>query len=193
MQILPTLPTDNIYKLKAIAGLWMLAGFVVLGFWSVYWQYQLEVQTRHTMSYYSSINTERDILARVKSIQAGNLNQNILKWTPPYLAIPEEQKLLETALENHRKIIAMYKKEAEEERGNFLFYLGEKSIITFISIYVLIMSYLLLFGFGRWYRLVQKPSEQSLAAENEIKRLTIEKINLEIAALSKKERKPFKG
>ena len=118
MQILPSLPTDNIYKLKAIAGLWMLAGFVVLGFWSVYWQYQLEVQTRHTMSYYSSVNTERDVLARMKSMREGKFNENILKWVPPNLTISEEQNLLKIALENHRGTIALYKKEAEEERGH---------------------------------------------------------------------------
>lgn len=193
MQILPSLPTDNIYKLKAVAGLWMLAGFIVLGFWSVYWQYQLEVQTRHTMSYYSSVNIEHDVLARMKSMQAGKFNENILKWVPPNFTISEEQNLLKIALENHRRTIALYKKEAEEERGNFLFYLGENFIITALSVYVLLMCYLLFFGFGRWYRKVQRPYEQSLAADFEIKKLTIEKIRLEIADLSKKERKPFKG
>jgi len=192
MQILPSLPTDNIYKLKAIAGLWMLAGFVVLGFWSVYWQYQLEVQTRHTMSYYSSVNTERDVLARIKSMREGKFNENILKWVPPNLTISEEQNLLKIALENHRRTIALYKKEAEEERGNFLFYLGENVIIATLSVYVLLMCYLLFFGFDRWYRQVQKPYEQALAADFEIKKLTMEKMRLEIASLSKKERKPFK-
>jgi len=192
MQILPTLPTDNIYKLKAIAGLWMLAGLFAFVLWFVYWQYQLEVQTRHTISYYSAVNTERDVLARIKSIQNGLLNENKLKWIPLGLSVTDEQNLLKFALANNRKIIALYKREVEEERGGFLFFLDEKAIIFAMSAYVLTMLYLLFFGFERWYRRIQSPSEKAILADNEIKRLTIEKINLEIALISKKERKPFK-
>ncbi|WP_152596885.1 hypothetical protein [Chromobacterium haemolyticum] len=110
MQILPTLPTDNIYKLKAVAGLWMLAGLFVFCFWSVYWQYQVEVQTRHTMAYYSSVNSERNIVARINSIQSGNIDENEVKWISSNLGVDEEKKLLEIALVNNRKTIAMYKK-----------------------------------------------------------------------------------
>lgn len=192
MQVLPTLPTDNIYKLKAIAGLWMFAGLLAFGVWLVYWQYQLEVQTRHTMSYYSAVNTERDVLARMKSIQNGLFSENKLKWMPPDLPLKDEQNLLNLALENNREIIALYKKEAKEERGDFILFLNEKAVITFVIAYALTMVYLLYFGFSRWRRKIQNPSEQAIVADNEIKRLTIEKINLEMAAMSRKERKPFK-
>lgn len=185
MQLLPTPPTDNLYKFMAISGLWLVAGILLFMFWLVYWGFQSQIEMKHSQEYFFSVNMEREISSRINSINSGKYDENKLSWVPAGSTPEQERSFLKFGLDNHRKTIEKYKKEVEAERIDIIEYIGEKYLIVCLSLYASVMSFFLVFGFSWWYKKVQKPSEKMHDIDYKIKQLTQDKLELEISLLRK--------
>lgn len=180
MKGIPSTPTDNIYKFMAISGLWLIAGFFVLYAWLVNVQVQLDKDMIRSQAYFFSVNMERNIKQRLDSIDEEKFDENRLDWVPERFSIKEERHLLNIAYENHKKSIEKNEDVLESNPGEKLQLIKRWDVRVASGVYVFLMVGLTWFGFSRWVTKTHLVEERLRDLDREIKRRTLEKLELEI-------------
>lgn len=173
MQILPSIPTDNFYKFIAITGVWLTLGTIIFLIYLGYLNYRLEIERIESNSYFRSSSTLRNVELRLKSIEEGKLTENILAWTPDFEKIEDERVFLEKLKDNNEKVVKEY--EANEEiKAHEVLSIAEKMGLTWIlPIYIFSSLICFSYGFKHWINKVQKPTDELLQLDIQIKKLTI--------------------
>lgn len=186
MKWLPSPPTDNLYKFMSIFGLWLLLGLVLLFAWLGYLDFQIKKESERSQAYFISTNMESKISTRLASIKAMHFNENRLEWILPSTGIEQEQKILQMALDNHKQIIDKNKDSLNHNIREMMEMLESMDFlwIVMIPIYVFLAVGCPYFGFTRWYRYIQKPSEAAHDLDCRLKEATLRKIEAEIRQLS---------
>lgn len=180
MNILPSTPTDNIYKFMAISGLWFIAGFIFLYVWLIKTEVDLKNHSQLIRSYSDSKIILNKINLRLESIRANKISDNLIDWIPADTDIESEKIILSEAKKNHQEYIDKVKNKVDKEVGEEL-KLFERLDIKIISfIYIILTAALTVFGFSGWFKKTHKIEEQTRAIDLLIKQKTLEKINLEI-------------
>jgi len=180
MKWLPSPPTDNLYKFMSIFGLWLLLGLVLLFAWLGYLNFQVKKEGERSQAYFISTNMELKISTRLASIKAKHFNENRLEWVLPDTGIEQEQKILQMALDNHRQIIEKNKDALNHNIDGMLEMLESMGFLWIMPIYVFLAVGCPYFGFTRWYRYIQKPSEAAHELDCRLKEATLRKIESEI-------------
>ena len=185
MNILPSTPTDNIYKFMAISGLWFIAGFIFLYTWFIKTEIDLANQSQKIRSYSDSKVILNKINLRLESINTNEISANKLDWIPIDMDIKTEKIILLGAKDNHQKYIDKATKDIDKEIGNEL-KLFDRLDVRIVSIaYIILMVFLTVFGFFGWFKKSHKIDEQTREIDLLIKQKTLEKINLEIDSYMK--------
>jgi len=71
MQWLPSPPTDNIYKLLAVFGLWLIAGALTLVSIFTYLDYRFQKETREESHHSQTEQMVNDFTKRIEALEKG--------------------------------------------------------------------------------------------------------------------------
>ncbi len=182
MNFLPKPPTDNLYKLSAISGTWLLSFgviyYIALGFLS----YNLEVESRKTSVLFSSQKKIVQIDERLEAISNGNLKESIVPGSIRFDGSEKEVEFLEGQKEKLLKIVDRYLPIAQKgefrELSNQVFKTGfHATFIWFISI---LGALSIVYGYRSWYVKIQRISDEQQKIDLLIKKLTARKLINEI-------------
>lgn len=183
MNGIPIAPTDNMYKFMAISGLWFFAGFIAFYIWLVNVDIQLEKEKLRTQAYFVSVNMEREIENRLKSIKDGKVSENRLDWVPASFTSEQETLFIRQALTNHRLTISKNKDIIDNRIGEELSLFDRWDVMIAGIVYVTLMVGLIWFGFSRWITKTHFLDEKLKYLERDIKIKSMEKMELEIKQL----------
>lgn len=183
MNVIPSTPTDNIYKFMAISGLWFVVGFIALYIWLVNTQVQLDKERLKSQAYFLSVNMERGIQNRLNAILAHKPAENRLGWVPTSWTLEQEAKILSIALENHQETIRKNKDVLESRTGEGLLLLERWDVRIAGALYISLMVGLTYFGFSRWFAKTHLVDEELRNIDRDIKLKSLEKTALEIKQL----------
>jgi hypothetical protein len=179
MKGIPSTPTDNIYKFMAISGLWFIAGFIALYIWSVNIQIQLDKEALKSQSYFFSVNMERKINRRLKSIEKGEYELNRLDWVHSSYTPKQEKFFISKALENHQETIKNNNDVLDSKTGEELKLIERWDVLIAGALYIALMVGLTWFGFSRWITRTHFVDEETKSFDRKIKEKTLEKLNAE--------------
>jgi len=170
----------------SIFGLWLLLGLVLLFAWLGYLNFQIKKESGRSQAYFISMNMESKIATRLASIKAKRFNENRLKWVLPGTSVEQEQKILQMDIDDHRQIIETNKDALNHNHniGEVMEMLESMCFLWIMPIYVFLAVGCPYFGFTRWYRYIQKPSETAHDLDCRLKEATLRKIEAEIRQLS---------
>lgn len=173
MQILPIIPTDNFYKFLAISGTWLSLGLVAFYMYLGYLNHLVEIESIESSSYFKSLNINREIDLRLKSINNNEHDKNKIEWMPNFENSDDEVIALKEIKSRHEKSIK--KHEAKKEGSTHdLFVIAKKiGFIWIMPFYVFISLLSFWYGYKYWIIKVQIPSDKSLALDVQIKELTL--------------------
>ena len=160
---MPTLPTDNLYKFMAIAGLLLLAG-------TLYFPTMLQIQLGEQMIQNSEsvhileadqkfhkykIRKLYEIITNTISMQRGNYTNSLNKMDLVYSDSEIKQMDAELPELAHQDDVNLAKIEANTLRTDYLkFLIGLTRTVQYVLIF---LSVLLTFsGFKLWYNRIQK-------------------------------------
>lgn len=193
MNVLPSPPTDNLYKFSAISGLLILL-FSITGF--VYLTFLLSNYDKATDLYLQSTNAEvsiREINCRIDSIEHGHIEKC------PYREIrreslEDELNILLAIKRSDESVIAEYKRYSElsqplKENFEWIFNTG---VFWLILITPSFATILFVFGLSRWYKKVQIPMNELTYLNLKIRTLELAKLEFEVMQLKNKSRSNFK-
>lgn len=193
MNVLPSPPTDNLYKFSAISGLLILL-FSITGF--VYLTFLLSNYDKATNLHFKSNDAEvsiREINCRIDAIK----HENIEKC--PYREIrreslEDELNILLAIKRSDERVIAEYKRYSElsqplKENFEWIFNTG---IFLLLLITPSSATILFVFGLSRWYKKVQIPMNELTYLNLKIRTLELAKLELEVTQLKNKSKPNFK-
>lgn len=182
MPIIPTPPTDNLYKFIAIFGMWAF-GFAVLFFSTlIFASYKYEVllgQQTEVMRVQGLIDTAN---RRIAALDAGQFDKYKITWLTGYEHRPtDEKKFLEGALKfwahdlGDRRATVQRELDSKFDQvqllgafsvpvDDYVKLLGLKWIILIIEIPLCMSGLMMWFGFIQWYHLYQKPYDLQIKA-----------------------------
>ncbi|KIF61087.1 MULTISPECIES: hypothetical protein [Pseudomonas] len=179
MQWLPSFPTDNLYKLIAIFGLWLTAGLLAGMFYLSYLTYALEEETKQNIHYMNTEARISEIKKRLTSLKNNAPEENKLEWSAVFT---DEMTALQKTLEISEKNLEKPKKPdnpINESMMGFLFS-GDYWIYIFIAAYSLLTVTCTYFGFKLWYKKIHLPAEEQHYLDMRIKEATLLKLQVEI-------------
>lgn len=184
MKWIPTPPTDNLYKYMAITGVWLTFGLVVAFLWIGHLNYQLNIRSGNLSVYAFAQTKIFEIERRLKSLEDNDIHSNKLDWLPE--SISNEEEFLKQILNNHIKNKTEAEKSLDNKDIEITEILEHMKLHYIFSAYAVISLFLLIFGFWRWYKLVQIPNEKASVQQSKINELAIEKLKQEIEINSNK-------
>ncbi len=124
---------------------------------------------------------------RLGSINEGKIKENMLDWSVISDGSEREISFLNAAKKRHLEMIHEYELKPNRDYSK-LFKLAEATGFMWVAyLLVSISVFCFYFGFKHWYNKVQKLNDLSIENNIKIQKLTIEKMNKEIA-LTKKSR-----
>lgn len=169
MKIIPTAPTDNLYKFMAIFGLSLTVILAAVLVWFSYLSYLGSKELEATQSYYYSQDTVRQVTVRMTAITEGRLNENKLDWVPAYEKPSDEMKFLKLVYENHQKSMAESEPVMNRKSGQYFEVLEAMGIQWILPAYTVVCILLAVIGFERWYVKIQRPADKLAPFEFRIK------------------------
>lgn len=193
MNVLPSPPTDNLYKFSAISGLLILllsiTGFVYLTFLLSNYDKATDL---HLQSNKADVSI-REINCRIDAIKHGHIEKC------PYREIKKESledelNILLAIKRSDESVIAEYKRYSElsqplKENFEWIFNTG---VFWLILITPSSATILFVFGLSRWYKKVQVPMNELTYLNLKIRTLELAKLELEVIQLKNKSRSNFK-
>lgn len=182
MEILPSPPTDNIYKFAAILGAWFAA--VLLGIFVVfsYVTYQSSEGMQRTVVRGQDMNSEFQVSQRLEAIDSGRFSDARLTWMSPNISIDQERKMLSDLQTRLRTSIDQFEERPEDPVVKHFkeFTASRLEWTLFIVVFFAVIP--TLWGFLRWYQRIQLPSERMLTIELQIKELEFARLVREFRA-----------
>ncbi|AZF07763.1 hypothetical protein [Pseudomonas sp. R5-89-07] len=183
MQWLPSPPTDNIYKLLAVFGLWLIAGALTLFSIFSYLDYRSQKETREE-SYHSQ--TERMVNSftkRIRALEEGTPELHKIADLPD--TFNNDITFLKNSLAMQEKNLSKYKQRKRDNLDTFMDYLlvHETEFYIFVGLYATLTSLCTVIGFSRWFQKIQKPSEVLNELDIRIKEASLLKLKIEISQL----------
>jgi hypothetical protein len=176
LNFFPTPPTDNFYKFLAILGAWLMGAVVALFMLLGYFNYDIEKQSLAQTYHFQTTQKLEKIKRRQKSIELGNIQENIIDNARFSDGSHQEIKYLND-FESRLKIrIKEYNKVARTDYKKVFEVIKATGFMYFI--YSLIAAAILCFwiGFKNWYFKVQKVNDELLGLDLKIKRLTLREL-----------------
>jgi hypothetical protein len=182
VQWLPSLPTDNIYKLIAIFGLWLLAGLLAGLLYLSYLKFTIDRDTDTSLYISRMENDLNQITRRINSLNADKPQENKISWSAGF---KDELAMLEKLQKHHQATIDEEKKSKAKPQDPIIdFIFSNDSLAKFVIVgYVTLTVVCNLFGFSLWYNKIQKPSEDQSVLDARIKEATLLKLQIEISQL----------
>lgn len=193
MNVLPSPPTDNLYKFSAISGLLILL-FSIAGF--VYLTFLLSNYEKATNLHLQSNDAEisiREINCRIDAIKHGHIEKC------PYREIrreslEDELNILLAIKRSDESIITEYKRYSELSqplKENFEWIFNTR-FFWFLLITPSFAIILFILGLSRWYKKVQVPMNELTYLNLKIRTLELAKLELEVIQLKSKSKPNFK-
>lgn len=181
MNIIPAAPTENLYKFFAIFGLWL---FVILGGVLIglqYLSYLGDEELKATQSFYSSKDTDRKVMARIKAIQEGRLNDDRIELSADFKVPSEELRFLQIVHENHQKAMATAEPAMNQHIGAKFHMLERLGIKWLLPTYSAICFLFVIYGFSAWHKHIQRPADRLIPIEFKIKEVDLQLKEMELA------------
>lgn len=184
INFLPKPPTDNLYKFAAILGLWLLIFTIAIAFFISFITYQIEQETDATARLMSHNSKLHQIEKRLSSIDAGDIEQNVLNFSRVHDG--SEQEIIHL-----NELKALISQKVEAIKSNSTNYARSIEVFWkiklhwFLYILPIISATLFFFGFRQWYIKIQKPSETAMVQQLRINELTIKQLEKEIVQAKK--------
>jgi hypothetical protein len=182
MQILPSPPTDNLFKFMTVSGAWLFAGCIALLGFAIYSQ----LKESDSISYRSHIeygqSVVREIDRRLDSISKGKLGENKpLQLCPDRQTPVQEMECLTQVKERWGRSIKEY--EQQQAVGEYE-YAVRKLVTTkdFSYVYMgifFVATVLLVFGILGWLK-NQKMQNELLAKDLDIKKKQDDVLGVEL-------------
>jgi len=149
-----------------------------------YLGYMSEKESNEYLSYMRSVMMIEDINNRIDQYKTGKATKtNRPDWIPQHFTNEDEQSFLVRALNNHQESKAEYEKAPHPYREQTRDLL---SVPIKATLSVLIFAYaLMVWGFVKWYKKVQRPQDELIMLEIELKKSLLAKTAVEIKQLSK--------
>ncbi|MEH8112314.1 hypothetical protein Q7I18_15370 [Aeromonas veronii] len=193
MNVLPSPPTDNLYKFSAISGLLILL-FSIAGL--VYLTFLLSNYEKATNLHLQSNDAEisiREINCRIDAIKHGHIEKC------PYREIrreslEDELNILLAIKRSDESIITEYKRYSELSqplKENFEWIFNTR-FFWFLLITPSFAIILFILGLSRWYKKVQVPMNELTYLNLKIRTLELAKLELEVIQLKSKSKPNFK-
>jgi hypothetical protein len=175
MQILPSAPTDNIFKFMAITGAWLVASYLFLLVFMVYVSDRESDSSRHRTNIEFAQSLVRKIDLRLRSLEKKQFYENkIPDLIPGQLMPAEEIEYLTTVKGRWNHYVKQHEyNESNRQLSNayqFLFY-NKYMAIGVTSTLVVSLS-LLLFGLLGWWN-DQKKQDEIQAIELDTKKVQL--------------------
>lgn len=193
MNVLPSPPTDNLYKFSAISGLLILL-FSIAGF--VYLTFLLSNYEKATNLHLQSNDAEisiREINCRIDAIKHGHIEKC------PYREIrreslEDELNILLAIKRSDESIITEYKRYSElsQPLKENLEWIFNTRFFWFLLITPSFAIILFILGLSRWYKKVQVPMNELTYLNLKIRTLELAKLELEVIQLKSKSKPNFK-
>lgn len=186
MNILPSPPTDNIYKFCAIIGAWLCTLSIAAIAFIVYTTMQhLDFSLQRSNNSLSKYYLQQ-IEKRTKSIEKGELSKNIIEWSPFKDGSENEINFLKVASRNHSESIRELDSKAVSDTDlvfKIIDNLGLKSCIPILAAFSFL---LMLWGFKKWYNELQTKIDNGANIDLAIKDLNLKKIRLELVDIEQR-------
>lgn len=186
MNILPTPPTDSLYKFSAISGMLIIIFSLAC---YVYLTFQISnMQKTTTLMGQARLADKsiKEIDCRINAIKAGKVDECRYKEIKKE-NLQDELELLEIIKKNEISTIQEYDKFktlSQPLRDNIDWVFN--GVIYYIFMFIESLSCaLLVFGFFGWYTNIQKPTNELTLLDLKIKRLELIKIEHEVKKISK--------
>ncbi len=182
MNFLPKPPTDNLYKLIALIGTWLVTIGVFYLIVIAILEYRLELVSKKQVILFSAQDKIELIDQRLNSIEKGNLDESILAWSPHIDGNQKEVDFLNSQLEKlknlENKFLPIVQNNEPQKYSNYLFktYLH----VLFSIILFFVGGTMFYVGYRLWYSRVQKCIDQQQQYDLKIKRLTALKLLREL-------------
>ena len=159
-----TPPTDNLWKFIAISGLWGVIFLIVLyGALSL-----VAAAIERDAKLQSSISDLREDLEKIRrreiAIEGGRLNDDRIEAIPSSQSISVEKELLANLL-NERKESLRLKESIPKDSVLIYFQIFAEAKLQWIIYVGGVLACFTLFGFSRWWKYVQVPSQRRMAIE----------------------------
>lgn len=177
---IPPPPTDDLSKYAAITGLWLTFAFSVLLAFVTYVSYAMRGHTSVVMQIVRSESFLRDIDARIKSIEAGRFNENVMKASSGRDP-RSELALLRNFAEVTRPSLEQAKLLSSRDKSSDYFKLLQVAYVYYWLPFAIVMSLAIsLLGFLGW-RKKQKVVDEMVKLDLDIRKRQLRLLDLEEA------------
>jgi len=191
IQLLPSPPTDNLYKFMAIFGAWVLLILALFVMGIGYLSFKSREESQQAIAYTRSVGTVLHIQDRLDAIQAGRLNDAIVTWFFFNDTAATEKAFLRKALQNNKEYLAHHQGDAERhEAWTFWQILEATHSIVFILALGGVGIFCFMYGFRRWYKRVQRVSDAILLGKQTFQEMTNQKLKCELEAAAQTPQPP---
>jgi hypothetical protein len=192
MNIIPKPPTDNLYKFIAITGVWFVFFVVASMMYISYLSFQIEREGLDFSTYSDSKYLIFKIDKRLTSISKKEFDKNVLDTIPTIDGGKREVQFLTNLKEIHSKVVGKYEIRKNESKYSDQIELINTTGLLWV-VFMLVFSAVICFfyGFKAWFTQVQKPADNALKLDLELKQLSIDKLKLEIDIARKSTRTHF--
>lgn len=183
MQILPAPPTDNIYKFAAITGIWFAVALAVIFLGLAYVKDQNIIERQRSSNYDYAVAQVALIARRLDFIASGNEDSGRLVWMPISVPVEAEKPQLDNLLREYRATVTTYEATPRSEvvqRSEQLVIVVSYWFYVVFALIIVLAVVLTIFGFGGWYRYVQRPAERLLEVELKLRHAELKKLELEL-------------
>ena len=183
MQWLPSPPTDNIYNLLAVFGLWLIAGALTLVSIFSYLDYRFQKETREESHHSQTEQMVNDFTKRIGALEKGTPELHKIADLPD--SFNNDVTFLKNSLVIQERKLSTYKEREKDNLDTFMDYLlvHEKEFYIFIGLYATLTSLCTVIGFSRWFQKIQKPGEVLNELDIKIKEASLLKLKIEISQL----------
>ncbi|MBH3366825.1 hypothetical protein I5R92_05960 [Pseudomonas carnis] len=183
MQWFPTPPTDNLYKFFAISGLLMLGGALFVIFALAYLDYRTERETDDSLYHFSSQQNQQQFRNRITAIKNLEPKKDLIAHLSDKLN--NDLEFLTNALKVQTEIDVGYKARTPDTLDLVFDFVQARETFSLVAglIYIVIAACLTVFGISCWRKKVQIPGERLNELDEEIKKASLLKLQLEIAQM----------
>lgn len=179
MKIIPSPPTDNLYKFVAIFGLWLCTVLVVFLGFTNYLVYESAQEARLTGYYVFAEGRINEVSRRIKAIDEGRKLDDLVADIPRMPSLAQEREFLENIRTRFQKNLAE-RKPVPQWRSQFFEQLDAMGGEYTVAAFSLVAVGCFYFGFRGWYRNVQGPSEQAAHIDLQLKRKELDLKHIEL-------------
>jgi hypothetical protein len=169
----------------AILGSWLMLLVIAMVMFTGYLQYDLERKAQASSNYFFSKNVIYEIQKRLDSISNKKFDENKLDWVHAFDSVEKEVVFIKPIMEGHKKRIVEYDTEKKLDYGHY-FGIAKATGAVWLAILIIILAIICFwYGFTRWYKKVQKPADEALVLDNEIKNITLKTLELDLDTSTK--------